>query len=68
MIDSVTTHAIAKLTQAVDEGMSIGTPLDRVWQELDVLRTDPRFEAVEARMFEHLNAERAALGLEPISA
>jgi TolB-like protein len=61
-------QAIARLTQAVDEGMSIGTPLDRVWQELDVLRTDPRFEAVEARMFEHLNAERAALGLEPISA
>ena len=32
------------------------------------LHGDPRFEAVMARMNQHLNAERAKLGLDPVSA
>ena len=28
---------------------------------------NPHYEAIQARMIEHLNSERAELGLEPIS-
>jgi len=35
---------------------------------LDSLEDYPRFEAVQARMMEYVNAERAALGLDPVRA
>jgi hypothetical protein len=61
-------RAIELLEKSVEMGLSMGQPMAKVWGELDVLTGDPRFEAAQSRMFEHLNAERAELGLDPISA
>jgi TolB-like protein len=61
-------RAIELLEESVEMGLSMGQPMARIWGELDVLTGDPRFEAAQSRMFEHLNAERAKLGLDPISA
>lgn len=61
-------RAIELLEESVEMGLSVGRPMAWIWQELDVLIGDPRFEAAQSRMFEHLNAERATLGLDPISA
>ncbi|MGH8035842.1 MAG: hypothetical protein ACREO9_11495, partial [Lysobacterales bacterium] len=36
------------------------------WPELAPLEGDPRFEAIQARMIEHVNRERQKLGLEPV--
>ena len=60
-------RAIELLEESVEMGMSVGRPIAWIWQELDVLTGDPRFEAAQSRMFEHMNAERAALGLDPVS-
>jgi hypothetical protein len=32
------------------------------------LESDPEFQVIQTRMIEHLNRERAELGLEPVSA
>ena len=61
-------RAIELLEESVEMGLSVGQPMARIWGELEALTGDPRFEAAQSRMFEHLNAERAALGLDPISA
>jgi hypothetical protein len=59
-------RALDLLAQAVDGGMVIGIPLTYVWPATKMLAGDPEFEAIQARMFEHLNAERKELGLEPL--
>jgi tetratricopeptide (TPR) repeat protein len=59
--------ALALLSTAVDEGLLTGTKLAMGWSSLKVLEGDPEFEAIQARMFEHMNAERAELGLEPVT-
>jgi hypothetical protein len=59
-------RAIRSLEQAADRGLLVGAPLARFSPELASLRGLPGFEAVQARLSEHLNTERAALGLEPL--
>ncbi len=54
------------LAQAVDSGVMLGQRLDLVWGELAVLAGDQEFEAIQSRMSERTNSERAALGLEPL--
>jgi tetratricopeptide (TPR) repeat protein len=55
--------------RAVSRGLITVTPrIAREWPALADLEGNPRFEAVQARMMEHLNAERAALGLDPVEA
>ena len=60
-------RAIDFFERAVDLGhvTSIHPGDDR---PLKSLEGEPRFEAARLRMIEHLNRERAALGLEPESA
>ncbi len=60
-------RAIDLLGQAVDKGMCLAVNFAEVWREMAVLAGDPRFEAIQARMLDHANAERAELGLEPLS-
>jgi tetratricopeptide (TPR) repeat protein len=60
-------RAIELLEQAVDKDMFFARKFTEVWREMEVFAGDPRFEAIQARMLEHANAERAELGLEPIS-
>jgi tetratricopeptide (TPR) repeat protein len=60
-------RAMALLGQAVDKGMFFPVKFAEFWPEMAVFSGDPRFEAIQARMLEHANAERAELGLEPVS-
>jgi len=61
-------EALRHLAAAIDQGFIAST---RISDDLPVFRElegDPRYEAIQARMVEHLNAERAALGLDPVTA
>ena len=57
--------AIAQLDLAIDKGAIGRLKLARDFPALQPLEGDPRYEAIQARMIENLNAQRAALGLEP---
>jgi len=60
-------RALDLLAQAVDGGMMAGAAPEYVWPAMKSLAGDPEFQAIKARMFEHMNAERAELGLGPLS-
>jgi tetratricopeptide (TPR) repeat protein len=55
------------LDRAVTGGAVTSTRMTTDLPMLAPLEGDPRFEAIQARMIEHLNRERAQLGLEPVS-
>jgi len=59
--------ALELLSEVADQRFLLGERYSRQWAALKVFDGDPQFEAIQARMFEHLNAERADLGLEPVS-
>ncbi len=59
--------AIALLDKAVQQGAIFDDALSGPWGIFGSLRGDPAFEAVRARMLEHLNKERAELGLGPLT-
>ena len=59
--------ALDNLAQAVDRGLLLGSPLREVFGALRSLEGNPKFEAIQARMIKHRDAERAELGLEPLS-
>jgi len=57
------------LERAITRGYITSTPrIAEDWPALAVLEGDDRFDAIQARMIEHLNAERAELGLDPVEA
>ena len=56
--------ALARLANSVDTGYLSGTRLSEGWGALNVLQGDPEYEAIQQRMFDHLNEERDELGLE----
>jgi TolB-like protein len=60
-------RAIFLLSNAVDAGLLMGTKISDGWVAMKVMDGDPEYEAIQSRMVEHLNAERAQLGLEPVS-
>jgi TolB-like protein len=60
-------ESLDHLDQAITRGLVTTTRIARGWPGLKPLEGDPRFEAIQTRMIEHLNAERAALGLEPVT-
>jgi len=60
-------QAIDKLTQAVDHGFHMSARFTEAWPEMRALSGDPRFEALQSRVFEQMNEARAGLGLEPFS-
>lgn len=55
------------LDRAISDGFITTLRITREWPALSPLEGDPRFEAIQARMIEHLNSEREKLGLEPVS-
>jgi hypothetical protein len=75
-ISEASYHALAddfpktlELLAAAIEGGFISSP--RITDDLPVfndLEGDPEYEAIQTRMIEHLEAERAALGLDPATA
>jgi hypothetical protein len=57
------------LDRAITRGFIASTArIAEEWPALAVLEGDERFEAIQVRMIQHLNAERAALGLDPVEA
>jgi TolB-like protein/Tfp pilus assembly protein PilF len=60
-------RAVSLLGQAVDQGLVLANRFELIWPAMQVLAGDHRFEAIQAKMFEHMNSERAELGLEPLS-
>jgi len=60
-------RAIAVLSEAVDAGLLLGIRAEEAWPELRTLAGDPDYEAVMVRMVEHLNSERVAMDLEPVT-
>ncbi len=60
-------QALNLISKSVDEGMIIGLRFSEGWPALKTMDGDPEYEAIQTRMFEHLNRERAELGLEPIT-
>jgi TolB-like protein len=59
-------QAIRLLGSAVDRNYLSATKLSEGWTALEVLAGDPTYEAIQARMIESVNKERAELGLEPL--
>jgi len=60
-------QALALISSAVGRGILNGPRLSDGWAALKVLEGDPEYEGIQARMMQHLNAERAELGLAPLS-
>ncbi|HET6563929.1 MAG TPA: hypothetical protein VFG52_00840 [Xanthomonadales bacterium] len=59
--------ALEYLSSAVDMGLILSTRITDDLPFFKELESDPDYQAIQARMIDHLNRERAALGLEPVS-
>jgi len=59
------TTSLDFLDQAAALGFTGPLRLTLSWPWLEPLEGDPRYEAIQSRMTEHLNSERAKLGLAP---
>jgi TolB-like protein len=55
------------LDRAVSQGITSRLPIVLDWPQLEPLQGDPRYEAIQARMINQVNEQRAELGLEPVS-
>jgi tetratricopeptide (TPR) repeat protein len=62
-----TGRAMQSLGEAEQQGMVFAARLDDAFHEFENLRGDSGYEALLVRVFQRTNAEREALGLEPIS-
>ena len=60
--------ALASLAQAIDNGLIISRKISKEYPFFRELEGDPEYEAIQARMIEHVNSERQQLGLQPIPA
>jgi len=60
-------RALELLQTAMESGITSSIRLDKAWPALKPLAGNPEFEAIQLKVFEHVNAERAGLGLEPLS-
>jgi len=61
-------EAINRFAKSVDRGMTMASRVSEEYPYLEPLEGDPRFEAARLKMMEHINRERAALGLEQVEA
>jgi TolB-like protein/Tfp pilus assembly protein PilF len=59
--------ALQFLAKAIDGGRIYARRIVDDFPAFRELEGDPEYEAIQTRMIEHLNRERAALGLEPVS-
>jgi TolB-like protein/Tfp pilus assembly protein PilF len=59
--------ALDELDAAVQGGILTTFRIADGWVVLKELETYPRFQEIQERMIEHLQAERATLGLEPVA-
>ena len=59
--------ALNWLAQAIDGGMIVSARISKEYPYFREFEGDPEYEAIQLRMIDHLNRERAQLGLEPVS-
>jgi len=62
-----TDEALVWLAEAIDGGLIVSTPISHEFPYFRDFDGSPEYEAIQTRMIEHLNNERAQLGLEPVS-
>ena len=62
-----TDQALDWLAQAIDGGFITSSKISKEYPYFRELDGNPEYEAIQARMIDHLNRERAQLGLEPVS-
>jgi TolB-like protein/tetratricopeptide (TPR) repeat protein len=55
--------ALSKLERAFEGGFTVNPKLSKTWPMFEPLDGGPRFEVIIDRMVEHLNSERAKMGL-----
>jgi hypothetical protein len=60
-------EALELLAAAIDGGRILSARIAEAMPYFRELEGDPVYEAIQARMVEHLNRERQQLGLEPVS-
>ena len=60
-------QALVHLAEAIDGGLIVSAKISKEYPYFRDLDGIPEYEAIQARMIKHLNAERAKLGLEPVS-
>jgi len=60
-------QALSRLAEAIDGGLILSTRISKNYPYFKDLDGNPEYEALQARMIEHLNREREILGLEPVS-
>ncbi len=60
-------QALHWLAEAIDGGLITSTRISREYPYFKEFDGNPEYEAIQARMIEHLNRERAQLGLEAVS-
>ena len=63
-----TEQALTHLAEAVDGGLITSAKISKEYPYFRELDRKPQYEAFQARMIDHLNRERAQLGLDPTSA
>jgi hypothetical protein len=61
-------ESLEHLAAAIDGGLVLSSRITDDMPYFRDLEGDPEYEAIQARMIEHRDAERAALGLEPVEA
>ncbi len=62
-----TDEALQRIAQAVDRGLIVSAKISKEYPYFRELDGNPEYEAIQRRMIDHLNRERAQLGLEPVS-
>jgi tetratricopeptide (TPR) repeat protein len=62
-----TDEALKWLAHAIDGGVTTSSKISKEYPYFRDLDGNPEYEAIQARMIEHLNRERAQLGLDPVS-
>jgi hypothetical protein len=62
-----TGEALRWLAEAIDGGLIVSSKISKEYPYFRELDGNPEYEAIQARMIEHLNRERAELGLEPVT-
>jgi len=58
--------ALSYLDRAVERGAVFAASFADAWATFKTLEGDPEYEAIQQRMFDHMNEERKELGLEPM--
>lgn len=60
-------EALTKLALSFEGGANPGPQMSKAWQMFEPPEGDPRYETIVNAMVDHVNSERAKLGLEPMA-